>query len=162
MDIRRQLADCTYEKEKYNSSNKELREHVKRIESEKREQSRILEESYQKISGNLSYNINRLLYHVYLYLLYLRSKALEDMKLNVDAERSRLQAQIRDMEKEILQLQKQLHFTQDELQKSHQNNTQAQNDEKELQARLTNETEERERLQLQLHQVKKQVKYEIL
>ncbi|XP_043519039.1 rootletin isoform X2 [Frieseomelitta varia] len=124
MDIRRQLADCTYEKEKYNSSNKELREHVKRIESEKREQSRILEESYQKIS---------------------------------DAERSRLQAQIRDMEKEILQLQKQLHFTQDELQKSHQNNAQAQNDEKELQARLTNETEERERLQLQLHQVKKQL-----
>lgn len=83
------------------------------------------------------------------------------MKVNVDAERSRLQAQIRDMEKEILQLQKQLHFTQDELQKSHQSNAQAQNDEKELQARLTNETEERERLQLQLHQVKKQVKHEI-
>lgn len=53
VDTRRQLADSTYEKDKYNSSNKELREHVKRIESEKREQSRTLEESYQKIAGNL-------------------------------------------------------------------------------------------------------------
>lgn len=81
------------------------------------------------------------------------------MKVTIDAERSRLQSQLRDMEQEMLQLQKQLRFTQDELQKSHQSNTQAQNDEKELQARLTNETEERERLQLQLHQVKKQVNY---
>lgn len=77
--------------------------------------------------------------------------------MTIEAERSRLQAQLRDMERELLQLQKQLCFTQDELQKSHENNAQAQSDEKELQARLTNETEERERLQLQLHQLKKQV-----
>lgn len=51
VDVRRQLADSTYEKEKYHNSNKELQEHVKRIESEKREQSRTLEESYQKIAG---------------------------------------------------------------------------------------------------------------
>ncbi|XP_076662657.1 ciliary rootlet coiled-coil, rootletin isoform X2 [Andrena cerasifolii] len=133
VDVRRQLADSTYEKEKYNNSNKELREHVKRIESEKREQSRTLEESYQKIA------------------------ALEDMKVTIDAERSRLQAQFRDMERETLQLQKQLRFTQNELQKSHDSNTQSQSDEKELQARLTNEMEERERLQLQLHQLKKQL-----
>ncbi|XP_033338435.2 ciliary rootlet coiled-coil, rootletin isoform X2 [Megalopta genalis] len=133
VDIRRQLADSTYEKEKYHNSNKELREHVKRIESEKREQSRTLEESYQKIA------------------------ALEDMKVAIDAERSRIQTQLRDMEREISQLQKQLRFTQDELQKSHDSNAQAQSDEKELQARLANETEERERLQLQLHQVKKQL-----
>lgn len=56
MDVRRQLGDSTYEKEKYNSSNKELREHVKRIESEKREQNRTLEEAYQKIAGNIFYN----------------------------------------------------------------------------------------------------------
>jgi molecular chaperone GrpE (heat shock protein) len=36
-DVRRQLADSNYEKEKYNSSNKELRDYVKRIEREKRE-----------------------------------------------------------------------------------------------------------------------------
>lgn len=52
VDMRRQLADTTYEKEKYNNSNKELREHVKQIESERREQGRTLEESYQKIAGN--------------------------------------------------------------------------------------------------------------
>lgn len=51
VDVRRQLADTTYEKEKYNNSNKELREHVKQIESERREQGRTLEELYQKIAG---------------------------------------------------------------------------------------------------------------
>lgn len=51
VDVRRQLADTTYEKEKYNNSNKELREHVKGIESEKRQQGRTLEELYQKIAG---------------------------------------------------------------------------------------------------------------
>lgn len=76
----------------------------------------------------------------------------------MDVERTRLQAQVRDMERDALQLQQQLRFTQDELQKCHENNAQAQNEEKELQARLANEIEERERIQLQLHQVKKQVK----
>jgi rootletin len=50
-DIRRQLADSNYEKEKYSSSNKELRDYVKRIEGEKREQGRALEEAFQKISS---------------------------------------------------------------------------------------------------------------
>ncbi|XP_020278588.1 rootletin isoform X2 [Pseudomyrmex gracilis] len=133
VDVRRQLADTTYEKEKYNTSNKELREHVKKIESERREQGRTLEETYQKIA------------------------TLEDVKANMDNERTRLQAQVRDMERDVLQLQQQLRFTQDELHKCHENNAQAQNEEKELQARLANEIEERERIQLQLHQVKKQV-----
>lgn len=98
---------------------------------------------------------------VHEYIACNNCKALEDMKVTIDAERSRLQAQLRDMEREASQLQKQLRFTQDELQKCHENNEQAQNDEKELQARLANETEERERLQLQLHQVKKQVIQEV-
>ncbi|XP_043473527.1 rootletin isoform X3 [Leptopilina heterotoma] len=133
VDIRRQLTDSNFEKDKYSSTNKELREYVKRIESEKREQNRALEEGHQKVA------------------------ALEDMKTTLDAERTRLQANIRDMEREITQLQQQLRFTQDELQKSHSMNSTAQNEEKELQGRLANEIEERERLQLQLHQVKKQV-----
>lgn len=54
VDVRRQLADTTYEKEKYNNSNKELREHVKQRESERREQGRTLEESYQKIASQYS------------------------------------------------------------------------------------------------------------
>lgn len=51
VDIKRQLADTTYEKEKYNNSNKELRERIKQIETERREQGRTLEESYQKIAS---------------------------------------------------------------------------------------------------------------
>ena len=54
VDVRRQLADSNFAMDKYNNTNKELREHVKRIESEKRENTRALEESYQKISGMLS------------------------------------------------------------------------------------------------------------
>lgn len=83
--------------------------------------------------------------------------ALEDMKTTIDTERTRLQAQLREVERDSLQTQQQLRFTQDELLKSHENNTQAQNDEKELLSKLANEIDERERLQLQLHQVKKQV-----
>jgi rootletin len=49
-DVRTQLTDSSYEKEKWNSSNKALRDYVKRIEGEKREQGRSLEEAYQRIS----------------------------------------------------------------------------------------------------------------
>ncbi|KAG8232603.1 hypothetical protein J437_LFUL010724, partial [Ladona fulva] len=49
-DTRRQLTDSNYEKDKYGVSNKELREHVKRIEGEKREGGRALEEAFQKIT----------------------------------------------------------------------------------------------------------------
>lgn len=67
MDIRRQLADTKYEKEKYNNSNKELREHVKQIESERREQGRTLEELYQKIAGRLS---SPYMHHAFRDLIY--------------------------------------------------------------------------------------------
>lgn len=76
----------------------------------------------------------------------------------MDVERTRLQTQVHDMERDALQLQHQLRFTQDELQKCHDNNAQAQNEKKELQAKLLNETEERERTQLQLHQMREQVR----
>ena len=54
IDVRRQFADATCAKEKYSGSNKELREHIKRVEGQKREQSRSLEEALQKISGVFS------------------------------------------------------------------------------------------------------------
>lgn len=53
-DVRRQLSDASFEKEKYSSTNKELREIVKRVEGDKREQSRTLEEAFQKISCKIS------------------------------------------------------------------------------------------------------------
>lgn len=49
-DIRRQLADSNFEKEKYHNSNKELRDHIKKVESEKRDIGRQLEEAFQKIT----------------------------------------------------------------------------------------------------------------
>lgn len=52
-DIRRQLTDSNFEKEKYHNTNKELRDHVKRVESEKREMGRQLEETFQKITSKL-------------------------------------------------------------------------------------------------------------
>uniref|UniRef100_A0ABD2WUT6 Rootletin-like coiled-coil domain-containing protein n=1 Tax=Trichogramma kaykai TaxID=54128 RepID=A0ABD2WUT6_9HYME len=133
VDVRRQLTDSNYEKEKYNSSNKELRERIKQIESEKREQARTLEEVYQKMAG------------------------LEEARTALDSDRNRLQSNIRESEREILQLQQQLRITQEDLTKSQNLNNQAQNTEKEIQGRLANEIEERERLHLQLHQMKKQV-----
>lgn len=50
-DVRRQLADSTFEKEKYHTTNKELRDHIKKTESEKRDQARQLEEYSIKISS---------------------------------------------------------------------------------------------------------------
>jgi hypothetical protein len=82
---------------------------------------------------------------------------LEDAKTTLEADRTRLQNNLREIERELLQVQQQLRLTQEELEKSHNVNSQAQNTEKELQARLFNEIEERERVQLQLHQTKKQV-----
>lgn len=58
IDVRRQLGDVSFEKEKYSSSNKELREIIKRCEGEKREQARALEEAFQKISCKLLFNQN--------------------------------------------------------------------------------------------------------
>lgn len=58
-DIRRVLADSNFEKEKYHNTNKDLRDHVKKIEGEKREQARLLEEAYHKITSKpfISFNI---------------------------------------------------------------------------------------------------------
>jgi len=50
-DVRRLLTDANFEKEKYNCSNKELREIIKRLESGKRETCRALEEASQKIAS---------------------------------------------------------------------------------------------------------------
>lgn len=84
--------------------------------------------------------------------------ALEDAKTGLEAERTRLQAQIRDLERQQLQTSHLLQSTQEELQRSHATSAQIQNEEKELQARLTTEIEERERAQQELHQLKKQAR----
>lgn len=52
-DLRRLLTDSNFEKEKYHNTNKELRDHIKKTESEKREQARQLEEAYAKITSKI-------------------------------------------------------------------------------------------------------------
>nr|CAD7197850.1 unnamed protein product [Timema douglasi] len=88
-DIRRQLTDTSYEKEKYQSSNKELREHIKRIEGDKREQGRSLEEALQKIAS------------------------LEDVRSSLEAERVRLQGLLRELERKELTTSHQLQSLQE-------------------------------------------------
>jgi rootletin len=107
-DVRRQLDDSSYEKEKYNSSNKELRDYVERIEREKKEQWRSLEVAYKRIY------------------------TLEDAKTGLEVEQSCLQAHVRDLERQQLQTSHQLQSVHEELQRSHASNAQIQNEEKEL------------------------------
>lgn len=70
--MRRLLADSNFEKEKYHNSNKELRDHIKRAESEKREQGRQIEDAYQKISSKYSMKImyinNNNMYYIFFYV----------------------------------------------------------------------------------------------
>lgn len=88
MDVRRQLGDSTFEKEKYNTSNKELRETIKRSEGEKREQARALDEAFQKISCNNAFcyvltclkiyeSFNLLLLHLKIHTLSLLVSTLD-------------------------------------------------------------------------------------
>lgn len=51
IDARRQLSNSNVERDKYNSTNKELRDQVKRSEQERREHARSLEEAFHKIAG---------------------------------------------------------------------------------------------------------------
>lgn len=52
-DVRRQLTNCIAERDKYNSSCRELRDHVKRVEGERRDAARARDEAYHKIAGKI-------------------------------------------------------------------------------------------------------------
>lgn len=75
----------------------------------------------------------------------------------MENERTRLQNQIRDVEKEQMVTEHKAQSLQDDLQRAQAAGTQQQAEEKELQARLLNEVEERERSHQEVHQLKKQV-----
>ncbi|XP_073992313.1 ciliary rootlet coiled-coil, rootletin isoform X3 [Rhodnius prolixus] len=132
-DVRRQLADATFEKEKYSSSNKELREHVKRVEGQKREGNRSLEEALQKITS------------------------LEDGRRNLDVERGRLQTLVRELDRSLLEHKQQLASLNDELSQCKEMIGQKTAEERQLQARINSQAEERDRAQQQVHQLSKQV-----
>lgn len=82
---------------------------------------------------------------------------MEEIKLALESEKSRLQNQLRDTERDQMQGDNQIQSLTKELQSLQSNNTRLQAEEKELMARLSNESDERERVQQELHQQKKKV-----
>lgn len=132
-DARRALAESNIERDKYACSNKELRDHVKRVEGQRREQARSLEESMQKITS------------------------LEEARASLENDRTRITTLLKETQNNMTKLTQEHQTAQASIQKMQQNAGQKDVVENELQARLCNENEERERVQQELHQLKKQV-----
>lgn len=82
---------------------------------------------------------------------------MEEIKATLENERSRLQNQLRDIERDQMQGDNQIQNLAKELQTLQSVNTRLQSEEKELMARLSNESDERERVQQELHKEKKKV-----
>ncbi|XP_053606065.1 rootletin isoform X2 [Plodia interpunctella] len=120
-DVRRQLTNCCAERDKYNSSCRELREHVKRAESERRDAARARDEAYHKIAG------------------------LEENRTTLELELSRVQNLLKEAESGGSHLTRDLRATEAQLKRERAALEQANHDIKELQSRLQNESEERER-----------------
>lgn len=82
---------------------------------------------------------------------------MEEIKTTLESERSRLQNQLRDVERDQMQGDNQIQSLMKDVQALQSDNTRLQAEEKELMARLSNESDERERIQQELHQQKKKV-----
>lgn len=82
---------------------------------------------------------------------------LEDLKISLENERTRLQNQLRDVEKDQLGAEHQIETIKQELQRKDAAILQQQAEEKELQSKYLNEVEERERSHQEVHQLRKQV-----
>lgn len=132
-DTRRALADSNIERDKYSTSNKELRDHVKQVELARRDQGRTLEDALSKIAS------------------------LEESKKSLEIERTRLITVLKETENNFNRTSQELTASRAENEKLQSSGSQKDVFEKELQARLNNESEERERVSLELHQVKKQL-----
>uniref|UniRef100_A0A0K8UUX9 Rootletin n=1 Tax=Bactrocera latifrons TaxID=174628 RepID=A0A0K8UUX9_BACLA len=132
-DCRRQLADSNIEKDKYSNSNKELRDHVKHVESAKREQARAIEEALQKIN------------------------ILQETKSSLENERTRLTTILKETENNMSKTVQELNATKNTLQKTQMEFAQKDEGGKELQNKLAAETESKERSQQELCQIKKQL-----
>ncbi|XP_055617320.1 rootletin [Toxorhynchites rutilus septentrionalis] len=132
-DTRRMLGDSNIERDKYANSNKELRDHVKRVEGQRREQARSMDDALQKIA------------------------AIEESRNLLEQEKVRLQTILKETENNMTKTNQELATAQSDIQKFQSKTTQNDAAEKELQARLTNETEEKERILQELHQIKKQM-----
>lgn len=132
-DTRRNLADSNIEKDKYATSNKELRDHVKRVEGQRREQSRTMEDALQKIT------------------------TIEESRNTLENDKVRLTTLLKETENNVTKLTQELGTAQTQIQKLQCCASQKDNCEKEMHARLSNETEEKERMAQELHSLKKQI-----
>lgn len=82
---------------------------------------------------------------------------LEESRSTADVEKARLSTTLKETQNNLTKLTNEHAAAQNSITKMQQSSGQKDVAEKELQARLCNETEERERVQFELNQVKKQV-----
>ncbi|CAH2040824.1 unnamed protein product, partial [Iphiclides podalirius] len=120
-DARRQLASCRAEREQLASAARDLRAHVKRAEHERRDAARARDDAYHKIAG------------------------LEESRASVETELARVQALLKEAECGGEASARSLRAAEAQLKRERAALEQAQHDAKELQSRLQNESEERER-----------------
>lgn len=156
MDTKRSLGDSNIERNQYAATNKELRERVKRVEGQCREQSRTLEDAVQKIASEFFTLCYRFFFDVFNHSS-ISHTGLEENKNSLETERVRLTTILKETENNLTKVSQELTTTQTDVQKLQSNTSQKDVVEKELQARLNNEVEEKDRVLQELHQVKKQV-----
>lgn len=135
MEIRRNLNETSIEKDKYQISNRELRELIKKSETDKREQGRHLEEALQKIS------------------------VLEDKCTQVEGERARLNTEAKEAYKRLEETEKSSKALQEDLKRAAETGESRRNEHKQLQTKLDAETEEKERACELVQQLRRKVIY---
>lgn len=135
METRRNLNEINIEKEKYQISNRELRELIKKSETDKREQGRHLDDALQKIA------------------------ALEEKFSTVEGERSRLNAECKEASKRLEETEKTCKALQEDLQRAAVTGESRRNEQKQLQTKLDAEAEEKERACELVQQLRRKVLY---
>lgn len=133
METRRNLNETNIEKEKYQISNRELRELIKKSETDKREHGRHLEEALQKIA------------------------VLEDKCNQVEGERARLNAELKEACKRLEETEKTSKALQEDLQRAAVTGESRRNEQKQLQTKLDAEAEEKERACELVQQLRRKV-----
>lgn len=133
METRRNLNETNIEKDKYQTSNRELRELIKKSETDKREQGRSLDEALQKIA------------------------TIEDKCNSIEGERVRLNAECKEACKRLEETEKTCKALQEDLQRAAVTGESRRNDQKQLQTKLDAETEEKERACELVQQLRRKV-----
>lgn len=137
IDAKRLLAESNIERDKYMSTNKELRDHIKCVEGQRREQARNLEDALQKCA------------------------ALDESRTSLEVDRTRIATMLKETQNNMTKLNQEHQAALANIQKLQQSTGKKEAMGTELQARLNNETDERERIQQELCQLKKQVRFSL-